>query len=129
MNLKRVERAVAVTNQKPKPRDGISVFSEAYAAAYFKQMAPGRPVRDVNGLNHTLWRSFRSQVTAAMHQTAATNKDRINELIGTSPTSTTERLNGWCSSKQGDWMSATQRMVVMTSSWQWRWLATSGCAP
>lgn len=36
----RVKRAVAVINQKPKPRDGISVL-EAFAAAYFKEMARG----------------------------------------------------------------------------------------
>ena len=87
----RVERAVAVINQKPKPRDGMSVL-EAYAAAYFKEMAPGGQGRKRNLNDVVAFLQFAVDRCGAPDRFLPPPKDRINELIGTSPTSTTERL-------------------------------------
>jgi integrase len=87
----RVQRALAVINQKPKPRDGMSVL-DAYAAAYFKEMAPGGQGRKRNLNDVVAFLQFAVDRCGAPDRFLPPPKDRINELIGTSGTSTTERL-------------------------------------
>ena len=118
----RVERAVALINQKPKPRDGMSVL-EAYAAAYFKEMAPGGQGRKRNLNDVVAFLQFAVDRCGAPDRFLPPPKDRIIELIGISPTSTTEKLTPPIKADKFGSTNSTERLSGTSKVMLWECLA------